>query len=69
MITRRPCPTVRRFAMVRTPYGNATNDCALALADKAVVAWWPGVRCKGGKVQRNLIKPDILPPITPALAK
>ena len=64
MITRRPCPTVRRFAMVRTLYRNATNDCALALADKAVVAWWPGVRCKGGKVLRKV---ETLPALTPAL--
>lgn len=50
--TRRPCPTARRFAMVRTLYRNATNDCALALADKAAAAWWPGLRCKGGRVPR-----------------
>lgn len=52
MITRHPCPTARRLWMIRTLYRRAENDTAIALADKAVMAWWPGVRCKGGKVQR-----------------
>lgn len=53
MITRDPCPTVRRFRLVAMLYRNAGNDTAVTLADKAVVAWWPGCRVKGGKVRRR----------------